>query len=356
MIKGGLKTKVYWVRASGYDTHNGQVETGNTTTGIHANLLKELSDAIFTFMTDITNMGLEERVMGMTFSEFGRRIKANGSVGTDHGAGNPMFIFGKYVNPTVLGANAIIPANASSNAVVPVQFDFKSIYQGILQGWFCVPAIDAATFLGTQSPENVTTSTCASTVLPIELLSFMVEKANQNDVHIEWITATEQSVASFEIERSVDGVRFYRIATKKAVGHSHIASRYEHLDKDVPLEKSKIWYYRVRIIEQDHAFSFTKTKSVTFEGLEKGISAEIFPNPSHSTSIHLRLKGSFKENSLTEITITDSFGRRLLELSDSGYKEGQQLDIELPNAVSGIYFLSIVNEHQIHTQRIVLYR
>jgi hypothetical protein len=355
LIKGGLKTKVFWVRAGGYDTHSNQVNAGNTATGTHANLLQELSDAIYTFMTDITSMGLEERVMGMTFSEFGRRIKVNGSGGTDHGAGGPMFIFGKYVNPNVVGTNAPIPANAASSAVVPVQFDFKAIYQGILQGWFCVPAIDTATFLGSQNPEIVTNTSCLS-VLPIELLRFTVEKANQKDVHIEWITATEQSVARFEVERSLDGVNFRKIEAKKAVGHSHVASRYEVLDKDVPLDKSQTFYYRVRIIEEDATFSFTEIKTVTFEVKEKGISAEVFPNPSYDSAIHLILKGNYKEDSLTEITITDSFGRRLLELSDTNYKVGQQLDLSLPSATSGVYFLSITNEQQIHTQRVVLQR
>jgi uncharacterized protein (DUF1501 family) len=354
LIKGGLKTKVFWVRAGGYDTHSNQVNAGNTATGTHANLLQELSDAIYTFMTDVTNMGLEERVMGMTFSEFGRRIKVNGSGGTDHGAGGPMFIFGKYVNPTVLGTNAVISATTATSAVVPVQFDFKSVYQGLLQGWFCVPAVDTATFLGTQSPEIVTNTSCLGLVLPIELLRFTVEKANQKDVHIEWITATEQSVVRFEVERSIDGVSFRKIDAKKAVGHSHVASRYETLDRNVPLEKATTFYYRLRVIEEDGSETFTEIKTVTFDQNEKGISAEVFPNPIQNGTIHMVLKGSFQTESVTEITLTDSFGRRLIELSKENYGAGQQIDLELPNAASGVYFLSIINAQQTYTQRVVL--
>ena len=72
-------------------------------TGTHANLLKELSDSIATFQSDLTLMGLEDRVIGMTFSEFGRRIMSNGSVGTDHGVAAPMFVFGKKVTGRIIG-------------------------------------------------------------------------------------------------------------------------------------------------------------------------------------------------------------------------------------------------------------
>jgi uncharacterized protein (DUF1501 family) len=353
LIKGGLKTKVYWVRATGYDTHGAQVTTGATTTGKHADLLQELSDAIATFMTDITAMGLENRVMGMTFSEFGRRIKSNGSVGTDHGVGGPMFIFGKDVNPAVVGTNPVIPASVTSSATVPVQFDFKQIYQGLLQGWFCVPASDTATFLGTQSPTVVTNTTCLS-VLPVEMLRFVVEKANQHDVHIEWVTATEQSVERFDIERSTDGLNFHKIEAKKAVGHSHKVSAYDFLDVNLPIEKIQTFYYRLRILEEDGGESFTEVASVLFETKQTGIRAEVYPNPIENNVLHLKLKGDYQQDSTTEITVLDSFGRRLLIHSESGYVAEQELELSLDaTASNGIYFLSITNASQTYTQRIV---
>jgi uncharacterized protein (DUF1501 family) len=353
LIKGGLKTKVYWVRATGYDTHSSQVVSGNTTTGQHANLLQELSDAISTFMTDITAMGLEDRVMGMTFSEFGRRIKSNGSAGTDHGVGAPMFIFGKDVNPAVVGANAVIPANVSSTAGVPMQFDFKQIYQGLLQGWFCVPATYTASFLGTQTPTVVTNTTCLS-VLPIELMRFVAEKANQRDAHVEWVTATEQSVERFDIQRSTDGMNFYKIGTQKATGHSHNATPYDFLDVNLPIEKNQTFYYRLRVVEEDGKETFTETLSVSFDLATQGISAEVYPNPIENNSLHLRLKGAYQQDSTTEITVLDSFGRRLLVHSESGYVAGQELELSLDaTASNGIYFLSITNASQTYTQRVV---
>ena len=138
LIKGGLQTKVYMVNYGGFDTHSGQVVSTDTTTGIHANLLKVLSDSIAAFQSDMSGLEIEDRVIGMTYSEFGRRIKSNASGGTDHGSAAPLFLFGKNVRGGVFGDNPAIPAAASSNDNIPYQFDFRSVYNTILQNWFCV--------------------------------------------------------------------------------------------------------------------------------------------------------------------------------------------------------------------------
>jgi uncharacterized protein (DUF1501 family) len=74
LVAGGLKTKVYMVNMGSFDTHGGQVQAGNTVTGRHSELLKELSDAIAAFSEDLKFLGIGKKVIGMTFSEFGRRI------------------------------------------------------------------------------------------------------------------------------------------------------------------------------------------------------------------------------------------------------------------------------------------
>ena len=143
LIKGGLKTRVYMVSTGSFDNHSAQVTSAtDTTTGTHANLLKRVSDGIKAFMDDLAGLGIEERVVGLTFSEFGRRIKSNANVGTDHGAAAPLFVFGKAVKTGVLGTNPAIPTNAGVNDSVPMQYDFRSIYASLLTDWFCVKAND----------------------------------------------------------------------------------------------------------------------------------------------------------------------------------------------------------------------
>jgi hypothetical protein len=126
------------VNYGGFDTHSNQVDNTDTTIGTHAYLLQQVSDAIKAFQDDLKFLGVDQRVVGMTFSEFGRRIKSNGSTGTDHGAAAPLFIFGRSVTGGVLGDTPIIPANATVNDNLPFQYDFRSVYASILSNWLCV--------------------------------------------------------------------------------------------------------------------------------------------------------------------------------------------------------------------------
>ena len=142
LIKGGLKTRVYMVNTGGFDNHSGQVTTTDTTTGTHANLMTRISSAIKAFSDDLKGLGIEDRVVGMTFSEFGRRVKSNANYGTDHGVASPLFVFGKNVKSGVLGSSPKISDKSSGTEVisdnVPMQYDFRSVYASLLGDWFCV--------------------------------------------------------------------------------------------------------------------------------------------------------------------------------------------------------------------------
>lgn len=142
LISGGLQTRVYMVNYGGFDTHSAQVNNMDNATGTHANLLKNVSDAIKAFQDDLKFLKVDERVVGMTFSEFGRRIKSNGSTGTDHGSAAPMFVFGKNVTGGVLGDTPLISANVSVNDNLPFQYDFRSVYATLLSNWLCVDEKD----------------------------------------------------------------------------------------------------------------------------------------------------------------------------------------------------------------------
>jgi uncharacterized protein (DUF1501 family) len=142
LVKGGLKTKIYMVSYGGFDTHSLQANSTDTSTGSHANLLKNVSNAIKAFQDDLKILGVEDRVMGLTFSEFGRRIKSNSSSGTDHGAAAPLFIFGSNANQMLHGTNPDIPVNPTVNDNIPMQYDFRSVYASMLQDWLCVKTSD----------------------------------------------------------------------------------------------------------------------------------------------------------------------------------------------------------------------
>ena len=147
LVAGGLKTKIYMVGMGGFDTHAGQVNGGNPLTGNHSQLLKQVSEAITAFMGDLKLLGVSQRVLGMTFSEFGRRMQSNGSLGTDHGAAQPVFLFGDSVKQGVLGKNPTMPSATAAIDNVPMQYDFRSVYSTILRDWFCLPPQDVENVL-----------------------------------------------------------------------------------------------------------------------------------------------------------------------------------------------------------------
>jgi uncharacterized protein (DUF1501 family) len=136
LIVGGLDTRVYIVTLGGFDTHSAQVVGGATDTGTHATLLQKLSVGITAFMDELHLQGQDDRVLGMTFSEFGRRIKSNASAGTDHGSAAPVFAFGSLVNGGIIGNNPALPAAATVNDNISMQYDFRTVYASILRDWF----------------------------------------------------------------------------------------------------------------------------------------------------------------------------------------------------------------------------
>lgn len=145
LIAGGLKTKVYFATIGGFDTHSDQVVSGSTSIGYHAGLLQQLSEAIHAFQNDLRMYGIEDKVVGMTYSEFGRRAISNASFGTDHGTSAPVFIFGKNVNPGVVGASTNLSLVSGGN--LPLQFDFRSIYSSLMTQWFGSGQADLNTIL-----------------------------------------------------------------------------------------------------------------------------------------------------------------------------------------------------------------
>lgn len=143
LIHGGLKSKIYYVELGGFDTHSGQVST-SANEGVHAQLLKKLSDAIAAFQNDLKLQGTEDKVLGMTFSDFGRRANSNASKGTDHGIGAPMFVFGTGIKRQLVGTNpdlvnGLIPAVGGPGIVnrdIRMQVDFRRVYSDVLNDWF----------------------------------------------------------------------------------------------------------------------------------------------------------------------------------------------------------------------------
>ena len=133
LLSGGVKTKIFLARLGGFDTHAEQVESYDATMGTHAALLYHISSSMKAFQDDLKELGIEDRVMTMTFSEFGRRAYSNGSYGSDHGTAAPMFVFGKMVKPGVTGTNPDL--NNLNNGNLVHQYDYRQVFTSAVVDW-----------------------------------------------------------------------------------------------------------------------------------------------------------------------------------------------------------------------------
>lgn len=136
LIAGGLSTRVYIVSIKGFDTHANQ-------RGIHDALLRQVGEALAAFQQDLKQLGLSDRVVGMCFSEFGRRVSENASGGTDHGTAAPMFLFGEPIQGGVYGAHPSL--TDLDHGDLKHEFDFRQIYATLLDHWL---GFDSAQVLG----------------------------------------------------------------------------------------------------------------------------------------------------------------------------------------------------------------
>jgi len=107
---------------------------------VHDKLLLDLDKALSAFMEDLQGHGLGDRVLVMTWSEFGRRVKENGSAGTDHGTAAPMFLLGTPVKGGLYGEQPSL--SALDNGNLKFTTDFRSVYASVLQGYLNAPASD----------------------------------------------------------------------------------------------------------------------------------------------------------------------------------------------------------------------
>jgi uncharacterized protein (DUF1501 family) len=126
-----MPTRVYYVSQGGYDTHSGQQ-------GTHERLLTDLDGALSAFLAEMKAMKCLDRVMVMTFSEFGRRVAENASGGTDHGAAAPLFVLGGGIRPGLYGQQPSLTKLERGDLIHTT--DFRSVYATVLDGWLKAPS------------------------------------------------------------------------------------------------------------------------------------------------------------------------------------------------------------------------
>ncbi len=342
LIGGGLSTPVYIVNhPDSFDSHVDQVVTGNTATGYHANILSKLSVAIAAFQNDITLMGKANKVTGMTFSEFGRRVISNTSAGTDHGSGAPVIFFGAALLGGVTGTSPVLPATPVANTQVPLQYDFRRLYATVMQKWLCMTEPESQTILnGTYA----TVPIFNEVLLPLDGMELGAVWEGEF-ARLDFEVFANDTYDSFIVERSVNGINFEAVAT---LANANLSNQQKYLYKDARIN-APVVFYRIKGISKQGAFSYSKTAQLKNSSMQE---LRVYPNPVTNFTINIEFFEAVNTN--MEITIFGVLGEKLY-YNQINPRGNRTMKIKVPNLfdVKTLYVLNIVYGGNVVNEKII---
>lgn len=361
LISGGAKTKVFFAYLGGFDNHGGQVTSSDPSYGVHATLLYHLSEAIQAFQNDLEGLGIDDKVLTLTFSEFGRTVTQNGSHGTDHGTSAPMMLIGKGIKPGVTGNNPDL-SNITNNNFNTFQHDYRSVFTTVLQDWLgantnSLTAAELDTFeqnklplinsnyidpISNQSVDFIADPLCDEAVsFPVEFLGFDVSLNENWEALCQWSTASEKDNSGFIVERSLDGIAFKHIGQVPGAGNSSEVNHYSFVDQQ-PMDGRS--YYRVKQVDFDGSSSFTEIKSIILDSARAQLSCKFYPNPVQD-QLHIQCNSN-AEVGPAKLRFSKLNGATL-ELQDVYINAGEnQFSLSVSKYSPGIYFVEIFSYTQ----------
>lgn len=216
LIKGRLGTKLYMVTLDGFDTHENQNQD-------HPKLVNYIAESISEFYNDLKIQGFDQKVLTMTFSEFGRRLKEN-TGGTDHGTASPVLMFGPALNGNGFVGQATNLEDLDQNNNLKHHTDFRSVYASLLESWLCIKPDVVNELLNDnfeRLPLGIDCSNVATYQLekPIAMLQHKVYPSDNNTHTIE-ITIKKAGKVKAEIY-SLIGTKIYDLGENYLLDGSH---------------------------------------------------------------------------------------------------------------------------------------
>lgn len=128
VIAGDIGTHAIWINHGGFDTHSAQ-------SGEHTELLTDVAASLAAFQADLDARGLSDRVVVMAWSEFGRRVQENASLGTDHGKAGTVLLLGNTVKGGEVYGGPWDLANLEDGDL-PTTVDFRAVYATLIRDWY----------------------------------------------------------------------------------------------------------------------------------------------------------------------------------------------------------------------------
>lgn len=320
LIGGGLTTPIYIVNhPNSHDTHENQVNADRIS-GTQANNLSILSKAIAAFQDDIQRMGKANKVAGMTFSEFGRRVKSNDSIGTDHGTAAPVFFFGAAVQGGVIGQSVTLPATVTVNTQVNMQYDFRQLYATVMQDWLCLTPTESQSVLG--SAFSKLPIFAANTPLPLDGVS-LTGQYYQGKSRLNCRVEQNAKYRWYALEYATDGTRFTEVGRQINTSLAAAATyTYTHATTAPKM------FYRIAAEDQQGKLDYSNTVLLRLADRQQLV--RVYPNPVLNNNIYVEFFETV--NGPVEVTIYDLVGAKIYYNRFAGVQ--RNLNFRVPAAFS----------------------
>lgn len=294
LIGGGMATPIYIVNHPySHDTHENQLVT-------QANNMTILSKAINAFQNDIELMGKAGKVTGMTFSEFGRRVISNASGGTDHGTAAPVIFFGAAVKGGIIGTSPNIPAVATVNSQVAMQYDFRQLYATVMQDWLCLSPAESQTVLGSNFT-RLPIFAASNTPLALDGVT-LTGQYYQGQSKLTCRSEQNTKYEFYALEFSADSRNFAEV---KRISNTSSNDKETYLFTH-QVAVSKMFY---RIAARDLRGKLDYSNTVMLRANDKQQLIRVYPNPVENFHINVQLFETPTE--AVDVTIYDLIGARV---------------------------------------------
>jgi glucose/arabinose dehydrogenase len=172
--------------------------------------------------------------------------------------------------------------------------------------------------------------------LPLNLLVFRGSLQNSTTI-LDWETANEINTSQYIIERSIDGRNFERIGTVASVGNNNSNNKYSFTDYDVARQSSSILYYRLKMMDKDGAYTYSKVVTITLPYITGKVT--VFPNPA-SNKVNVTVTAAVDGE--VQLNLIDKTGRIVIQNSGWVKKGNNNFDINIGMLSAGFYYLSVV--------------
>ena len=215
--------------------------------------------------------------------------------------------------------------------------------------FYAIPAISTATNDGNGYSGTSYAQTTGAVPLPVKFLGFNAVKRD-NDAVLTWQIENETAITDrYEIERSLSGTDFKKIATIAPKNNSSSRNSYDLTDHDLSsVRSSGVFYYRIKQIDKDSKFIYSDVKSVRLNS--KGIVIGVYPNPVKGTA---KLTVDMEQEAIATVSITDASGKQVQTLQVPLFKGANNKDINMTSLAAGSYILKVQTATEVKTIPVV---